>query len=118
MRWLGGAQHTRMFSGRELPDLTQLLVADLQKYLVVDKTPLLGRILTNRRTNKQGTPAFLVATAPRRFGKSFVIEQLAALARWEKDDVKAFAGYAVRGARGVWILPCHHTGRYVLTASC
>ena len=46
---------------------------------------------------------FLVATAPRRFGKTFVVEQLAALARWNKDDARAFAGYAVRGTRGVWI---------------
>ena len=68
-------------------------VSSLQTSLVVDKTDLLARILTN--DGPAGTEPFLVATAPRRFGKSFAVMQLAAMARGEKHS---FDGYHVRAA--------------------
>ena len=70
-------------------------VHDLQTSLMVDKTALLARILADAGSGT-GKQKYLIATAPRRFGKSFVVKQLAALARWNDDDMKAFAGYAVR----------------------
>ena len=79
---------------RGLPDPSSACVLDLQTRLMVDKTALLARILSNDAV--LGTPKFLVATAPRRFGKTFVITQLEALARWNPSDAQAFEGYAVR----------------------
>ena len=98
------------------PENTVPNVRSMQTRLMVDKTALLARVLTNKHTTggftgnwEQGTEMCLIGTAPHGFGKSFVVEQLAALARWDDADEKAFAGYAVRAL-------CHRNGYY--RASC
>ena len=96
----GAALPTRaaFSTARALPWNGRASLRSLQTCLMVDKTALLARILTEDDT---GTEPFLIATAPRRFGKSFVVKQLAALARWDDADKRAFAGYAVR-AHGLY----------------
>ena len=82
----------------------------LQTFLVVDKTDLLARILTN--VGPAGTDPFLVATAPRRFGKSFAVKQLAAMAKGEKhwfDGYHVRVGYSSAGDNNIFLHACKLT---------
>jgi hypothetical protein len=63
-------------------------VPELQKYNYVDKTALLAEIMSTEAR-------FLVATSMRRSGKSLALNQLAEMARGNRD---LFKGYAVNKA--------------------
>ena len=96
---LSTPQSVRPMHEREPLGLGEGDVSSLQACLVVDKTDLLARILINRGPAR--TERFLVATAPRRFGKSFALTPLMQLAAMAKGEKHWFDGYHVRPAGAV-----------------